>query len=711
MTKNYIVLLFSFLLSYQSDGLLAQSRETCGQEVKLKRNEQEHPASQKIRKQLEENFKTYSSSDASTGPINIPMKAYIVRQSNGSGGISVCDLQEAINVANVQYSSTRYNIVVSELVYIDNDVYYNIDSDQEAQSMYESNNDQTSMNVYFVNYAEGYCGWAYLPGSSRRYVVMKNSCALNTSTLAHEIGHYLGLSHTHAYGDELVDGSNCATAGDRICDTPADPNLSGNVTSDCQYIGTERDANGQLYMPDPLNLMSYSRKACRDIFTPGQAAMMDYYYDAIRGGQLTNSNIVSICCADDDNDGVCNTEDQCPGLNDNMIGLPCDDGDTCTTGETYNSSCNCSGGVSVDSDGDGVCDVLDICEGHDDNIDSDGDGIPDGCDDNNCMQSSTNFAENQLAHSGSGSSSTSIDFGVEASDVAFVISDLGQKPNGNSSGRYIDLVKVEYIDVNGNTATYGTFSGANTGSVNVQIAGPLVSVIVTLSDGYDGSGPNAMSVSLGQITYCGAPCSDSDGDGVCDGSDVCPGFDDNIDSDGDGIPDGCDPCYNQTASFSPDPLNHSGTGTSTSTLNIINGKDISFSIGGLGSKVNGNPSGRYIDAVTVTYEDGSGNVSTYGTFYGNQQNTVSVNISGVVTSISVGLSDNYDGNSPNISIDLGAVSYCPAALADKAPTSGVLSNRTSITNAPFSVTLFPNPTDGLITLESSTANFNIKIYQ
>jgi len=35
---------------------------------------------------------------------------------------------------------------------------------------------------------------------------------------------------------------------------------------------------------------------------------------------------------------------------------------------------------------------------------------------------------------------------------------------------------------------------------------------------------------------------DSDGDGVCDSNDICPGFDDNLDSDGDAVPDGCDVC-------------------------------------------------------------------------------------------------------------------------------------------------------------------------
>ena len=38
-------------------------------------------------------------------------------------------------------------------------------------------------------------------------------------------------------------------------------------------------------------------------------------------------------------------------------------------------------GICEDDDGDGVCNANDICHGFDDNVDTDGDGIPDGCDD------------------------------------------------------------------------------------------------------------------------------------------------------------------------------------------------------------------------------------------------------------------------------------------------------------------------------------------
>ncbi len=53
---------------------------------------------------------------------------------------------------------------------------------------------------------------------------MNNSSAEDGATIAHEMGHYFGLLHTHetANGTELVNGTNCGTAGDLLCDTPAD---------------------------------------------------------------------------------------------------------------------------------------------------------------------------------------------------------------------------------------------------------------------------------------------------------------------------------------------------------------------------------------------------------------------------------------------------------------------------------------------------------
>ncbi|MDC0304133.1 S8 family serine peptidase [Flavobacteriales bacterium] len=41
---------------------------------------------------------------------------------------------------------------------------------------------------------------------------------------------------------------------------------------------------------------------------------------------------------DTDNDGVCDTEDQCPGQDDALIGTACNDGNVCTTGDVYDTN-------------------------------------------------------------------------------------------------------------------------------------------------------------------------------------------------------------------------------------------------------------------------------------------------------------------------------------------------------------------------------------
>ena len=60
--------------------------------------------------------------------------------------------------------------------------------------------------------------------------MIKNDCTAaggNDTTLSHELGHYFDLYHTHetSFGTECPSGSNCQSAGDMVCDTPADPNL------------------------------------------------------------------------------------------------------------------------------------------------------------------------------------------------------------------------------------------------------------------------------------------------------------------------------------------------------------------------------------------------------------------------------------------------------------------------------------------------------
>ncbi len=211
------------------------------------------------------------------------------------------------------------------------------------------------------------------------------------------------------------------------------------------------------------------------------------------------------------------------------VGETCDDGDACTINDVYDANCGCAG-TFEDSDNDGVCDADDLCPGFDDTIDTNSNGIPDGCE-NVCSPFVTNFSTNPLTHSGSGSSDATVSIPTDGQDVTFTISGINQKLNGKASRKYIEHVVVTYVDGLGNTQPYDTFSGANVSSVNIDIQEKVQSVTVNLSDELDGSTDSTMDISFSQVNYCinsTPPCTtpDADGDGVCDAEDQCPGQDD-----------------------------------------------------------------------------------------------------------------------------------------------------------------------------------------
>lgn len=108
------------------------------------------------------------------------------------------------------------------------------------------------------------------------YMIQPKEC--NAASLAHAIGHVLGLLDTNeGTGIELVDGSNCQTEGDLICDTPADPYNYDNSQTwviDCKFVNKTRlDANGEYYIPQVANMMS-PYYLCRKGFTREQFLLM-----------------------------------------------------------------------------------------------------------------------------------------------------------------------------------------------------------------------------------------------------------------------------------------------------------------------------------------------------------------------------------------------------------------------------------------------------
>ncbi|MDW3646092.1 MAG: T9SS type A sorting domain-containing protein [Bacteroidia bacterium] len=287
---------------------------------------------------------------------------------------------------------------------------------------------------------------------------------------------------------------------------------------------------------------------------------------------------------------------------------------------------------------------------------------------NNCGLSSS-FSPNPLTHAGTGANSTHVSLPANSENINFTITGINSRTNGPSSKHYSELVKVSYVNGSGSTISYGSYSASNVSDVNIDIPGQVQSISLSLEDELDGNtGSTQMSISLSNVSYCqgnGEPCSDADNDGVCDGNDVCPGSDDLQDADGDGIPDGCDDCQDVSNSFPNSNLSHSGTGSSSTSINLANQENISFSISGIGSKTKGKSDSRYIEEVSISYLDGTGTLVNLGPFSGSNQNSANIDINGAVSQITVNLRDIYDGDAPNISISLSAISSCQTSSSNR----------------------------------------------
>lgn len=230
----------------------------------------------------------------------LPIQLYVVRNDNGSGGPSEGDMNNALSSVNGLFASINLEFFYcAGINFIDRSDFYEFSTNEENALMslaYAPG----KLNLYVVNNIEqsgdgaALCGYTYLPWDGKDVMILDQSCVLGSgNTFAHELGHYLGLFHTHGrlngtLTDEWVNGNNCLVAGDEICDTPADPQLSSTkVNPSCTYIGGEVDGNGDPFTPDPSNIMSYAPGVCRTAFTGEQYTRMLGAYQQYHQGRLT----------------------------------------------------------------------------------------------------------------------------------------------------------------------------------------------------------------------------------------------------------------------------------------------------------------------------------------------------------------------------------------------------------------------------------------
>lgn len=214
----------------------------------------------------------------------LKLHVHLIKDDNGGGSHAV--------------STQESHFAVNKLAnyFNDDDIFFYVDSITEIHDnnrysgslafIFEENNHNDAIDIYMYpdNVVNGGRGPIISTGL---YVggVKDGEELVQTGVLAHEVGHCLGLYHTHrgAYGESPEQGeppvcieteTNGDTCGDFIVDTPPDPGLY-DFGFDIFYIAQAGctfccTADTSTHDPDTHNLMSYSRPSCLSWFTSGQ---------------------------------------------------------------------------------------------------------------------------------------------------------------------------------------------------------------------------------------------------------------------------------------------------------------------------------------------------------------------------------------------------------------------------------------------------------
>jgi Secretion system C-terminal sorting domain/Pregnancy-associated plasma protein-A len=293
--------------------------------------------------------------------LSLPTALYLTSKTDGTGGISpslaigiMCDV-------NNDYRPHDIRFVLDTIDQnIKNDAYNDppAGSSNYWTTMLTGRKMANRTNVYFHGggSATGLCGVYHgnavgsgTPGSPDIVNCFGGCLYRNNTTVTHELGHYLAMPHTFyglegsgnlssTCGETATGGekfprsgiySNCASSGDRFCDTYPDYNSdrwncgaadttlgnTGNTWS-C-VINSYSSTTASPSVPMQINgnnYMSYADDACANTFTPNQRSRMRSFITGSR------SNLVNITILGDtisqpmeihtpDQQSYCNTAD------------------------------------------------------------------------------------------------------------------------------------------------------------------------------------------------------------------------------------------------------------------------------------------------------------------------------------------------------------------------------------------------------------------
>lgn len=222
-------------------------------------------------------------------PNGVTVKVYIhnIKNTACSGGMTSAELTALKTYLSSVYSTINVTLYFPpcNLDFCDNAVYNNPLS---VVNYYSTRSFNDGINAYISTNLN--------TGNAEEIPSLNFYSSPHHSTVAHELGHCLGLFHTFECPTgirECADQSNGEIAGDLVCDTNADPDkgvdlstcsrnneilLDNDPLLNPQCFDNTISCNGTRYDPPATNIMSYyimqGGANCQSTFTSGQAERM-----------------------------------------------------------------------------------------------------------------------------------------------------------------------------------------------------------------------------------------------------------------------------------------------------------------------------------------------------------------------------------------------------------------------------------------------------
>jgi hypothetical protein len=240
-----------------------------------------------IKNYADENSSSYDV-NADNISANIAIRVHVIKNIKGLAGVYSSDIYNSVSNINSYFKTIGIRFFVDSIDYVNDYNYSYITGDKYKTELLTKHAKANRINLFLadsinMNTFRSY-GFTYFPIVTDSSDIFLDKTYLSGNSLTTMMGHFMGLLSTHETlgGAELVSEKNCATSGDFLCDTYADPNLYDQIKDTCIYKGTAKDSNGKYYVPSVANIMSNSLSGCKCSFTPLQYRRMYYYYRKYR---------------------------------------------------------------------------------------------------------------------------------------------------------------------------------------------------------------------------------------------------------------------------------------------------------------------------------------------------------------------------------------------------------------------------------------------